>query len=75
MSSRPVKKTVNTVKAAVERRRGAELITPYPPGIPAAAPGEVLSAEILDYLEEIVANGAFVEGATDPTLDEVRVVA
>jgi hypothetical protein len=29
----------------------------------------------VDYLEEIVANGAFVEGANDPSLSEFRVVS
>src|SRR3954447_5597346 len=56
-------------------RISAELITPYPPGIPAIAPGERLTEEIVNYLEEIVANGAFVEGASDPSLQELRVVA
>src|SRR4051794_41154390 len=56
-------------------RISAELITPYPPGIPAIAPGERLTDEIVGYLEEIVANGAFVEGASDPSLQELRVVA
>jgi arginine/lysine/ornithine decarboxylase len=53
----------------------AELVTPYPPGIPAIAPGERLTEEIVGYLEEIVANGAFVEGASDPSPQEFRVVA
>jgi arginine/lysine/ornithine decarboxylase len=56
-------------------RVSAELVTPYPPGIPAAAPGEVYTDAIVDYLEEIVANGAFVEGAADQSLDTLRVVA
>jgi arginine decarboxylase len=56
-------------------RVSAELITPYPPGIPACAPGEVLNEALVDYLEEIVANGAFVEGASDQSLDSFRVVA
>ena len=56
-------------------RVSAELITPYPPGIPAIAPGEVLNEAIVSYLEEIVANGAFVEGASDPSLRKFRVVA
>jgi arginine/lysine/ornithine decarboxylase len=65
-----------TVKAKdAAGRVSAELVTPYPPGIPAAAPGEVLNDELVDYLEEIVANGAFVEGATDPTLEHFRVVS
>ena len=55
-------------------RVSAELITPYPPGIPAVVPGEVVNEAIVDYLEEIVANGAFVEGAADPNLDNFRVV-
>lgn len=56
-------------------RVSAELITPYPPGIPAVAPGEVFNEANVAYLEEIVANGAFVEGASDPSLEELRVVA
>jgi arginine/lysine/ornithine decarboxylase len=56
-------------------RVSAELVTPYPPGIPAIAPGEVYNAAIVDYLEEIVANGGFVEGAADQALDRLRVVA
>ena len=56
-------------------RVSAELITPYPPGIPAVAPGEVFNEANVAYLEEIVANGAFVEGASDPSLRELRVVA
>jgi arginine/lysine/ornithine decarboxylase len=56
-------------------RVSAELVTPYPPGIPAIAPGELYNEEAIDYLEEIVAAGAFVEGATDQSLSTLRVVA
>jgi arginine decarboxylase len=56
-------------------RISAELVTPYPPGIPTIAPGEVLTDAIVGYLEEVVANGGFVEGAADPSLDSFRVVA
>jgi arginine decarboxylase len=56
-------------------RVSAELVTPYPPGIPAVAPGEVYNEAIVDYLEEIVANGAFVEGAADQALDKLRVIS
>jgi arginine decarboxylase len=56
-------------------RVSAELVTPYPPGIPAIAPGELLNEPIVDYLQEIVANGGFVEGAADPSLGSFRVVA
>src|SRR3954449_9793846 len=56
-------------------RVSAELVTPYPPGIPAVAPGELYNEAIVEYLEEIVANGAFVEGAANQTLDKLRVLA
>jgi arginine/lysine/ornithine decarboxylase len=61
-------------KAAVGRV-SAELVTPYPPGIPALAPGEIITDTIVDYLEAFVASGGFVEGAADQTLDRFRVVA
>jgi arginine/lysine/ornithine decarboxylase len=53
----------------------AELVTPYPPGIPVLAPGELITEPIVDYLEEIVAAGGFLEGAADQALDSFRVVA
>lgn len=61
-------------KAAVGRV-SAELVTPYPPGIPVAAPGEVYNAAMIYYLEEVVAAGGFIEGAADQSLSELRVVA
>jgi arginine/lysine/ornithine decarboxylase len=67
---------VENVKAKdAEGRICAELVTPYPPGIPVLAPGEEITEPILRYLEEIVAAGAFVEGASDQSLDTFRVVA
>jgi arginine/lysine/ornithine decarboxylase len=56
-------------------RISAELVTPYPPGIPVAAPGEVYNEAIVYYLEEVVAAGGYVEGAVDKSLDKLRVVA
>ena len=51
----------------------AEMICPYPPGIPVTAPGERLSGEALRYLGAVVAAGGVVQGAVDPTLTQVRV--
>jgi arginine decarboxylase len=56
-------------------RIAAELVTPYPPGIPAVAPGELYTDQNVSYLEAFVEAGGFVEGATDPTLQKLRVVA
>ena len=43
-------------------------------GIPVIAPGEVYNDAILAYLQELVGAGGFVEGATDQSLSELRVV-
>jgi arginine/lysine/ornithine decarboxylase len=56
-------------------RISAEWVTPYPPGIPAVAAGELYNEENVAYLEGFVAAGGFVEGASDPALQKLRVVA
>jgi arginine decarboxylase len=56
-------------------RISAEFVTPYPPGIPAVAPGELYTEENIAYLQAFVEIGGFVEGASDPTLQQLRVVA
>jgi arginine decarboxylase len=56
-------------------RVAAEIAAPYPPGIPALAPGERISSELLDELRAEVAGGARMVGASDPTLETLTVVA
>jgi arginine decarboxylase len=56
-------------------RVSAEMICPYPPGIPIVAPGERLTRVVVDYLEQLAAAGVMVEGATDETLEHFRVTA
>jgi arginine decarboxylase len=56
-------------------RVSAEMICPYPPGIPITAPGERLSTDVVEYLEQLAASGVMVEGAADETLETFRVVA
>jgi arginine/lysine/ornithine decarboxylase len=56
-------------------RVSAEMICPYPPGIPITAPGERLTQTVVDYLEQVVAAGVMVEGAADESLARLRVVA
>nr|MBA2519292.1 DegT/DnrJ/EryC1/StrS family aminotransferase [Chloroflexia bacterium] len=53
----------------------AELVVPYPPGIPVVAPGEVVTAAKVDYLRQVVARGGLVRGVADPTLRTLRIVA
>ncbi|KOV96289.1 amino acid decarboxylase [Streptomyces sp. NRRL B-3648] len=54
-------------------RVAAEMSCPYPPGVPVVAPGEVITAEVLDYLRSGVAHGFLMAGAADPALETVRV--
>ncbi len=56
-------------------RVSAEMICPYPPGIPIVAPGELLTSPVVEYFQEQAAAGVMVEGAADETLAELRVVA
>ncbi|NUH36063.1 ornithine decarboxylase [Streptomyces samsunensis] len=55
-------------------RVAAEMITPYPPGIPAVLPGEVLKQPVLDYLRTGVKAGMNLPDAADPGLDTIRVL-
>jgi arginine decarboxylase len=52
----------------------AELVIPYPPGIPAIVPGEVLTLETVALLQDGVRQGMHLRGAADPTLATIRVV-
>ena len=62
-------------RAQAVGRISAELITPYPPGVPVLAPGEVVNEAIVAYLSELMDAGGYVEGAADPQLETYRVVA
>jgi len=53
----------------------AEMVVPYPPGIPVFLPGEVVTSEKVAYLEDGQAHGMTLSGASDPTLVTIQVVA
>ena len=55
-------------------RISADLIAPYPPGVAVVAPGEILTAQILDGLKSSKDAGVRIAYATDPTLNQYRVV-
>jgi lysine decarboxylase len=52
----------------------AELVAPYPPGIPVLAPGERVTSAVLDALLLARSTGVRIAYAADPTLQSVRVV-
>jgi arginine/lysine/ornithine decarboxylase len=53
----------------------AEIVTPYPPGIPVLGPGELIGDETVAYLREAAARGLHIHGPEDPTLATLRVIA
>ena len=55
-------------------RVAAEMLTPYPPGIPAALPGERLTPAVIDYLRTGVQAGMLVPDAVDQSVDTIRVM-
>lgn len=52
----------------------AELVTPYPPGIPRIRPGELITEEVIAYLKRGRDAGMFIQDAGDPTLRRLTVV-
>jgi arginine/lysine/ornithine decarboxylase len=52
----------------------AEVITPYPPGIPVISPGEEITKEIIDYLQLEKRAGVRMQGPYDDDLRRIRVV-
>ena len=61
-------------EAAVDRV-SAELLCPYPPGVPAAYPGEVITPAVLQQLRAVLRQGGTVTGCSDASLQTLRVIA
>lgn len=64
---------VVSVADAVGRVCG-ESVAVYPPGIPALLPGELISQEIIDYLQRQVTQGARLHGASDKEFRTIHVL-
>ncbi|WP_019876657.1 aminotransferase class I/II-fold pyridoxal phosphate-dependent enzyme [Sporichthya polymorpha] len=65
-------------QVAVEEAAGrivAEMVSPYPPGVPVLVPGERIEEEVLAYLRAAVDAGALVPDTVDGSLQTLRVVA
>lgn len=62
----PIEQTSNRVSA--------ELVCPYPPGIPILMPGELVTNAVLEYLLTIQANGGTISGCADTTLKSLKVL-
>jgi arginine decarboxylase len=52
----------------------AEIVCPYPPGIPLLMPGEIITKPVLDYLQQIQAMGGFITGCNDTSFKTLKVL-
>jgi arginine decarboxylase len=59
---------------AAAGRISAELVAPYPPGIPVLAPGEVITGDALAALHAAKAQGGRIAYAADPSLATFQVI-
>lgn len=55
-------------------RISAEFIMVYPPGIPIFIPGEVITQETIDFIQQNIEAGLPVQGLEDDTLQNIRVI-
>lgn len=66
------KETV-ALKDSIGRISG-EFLLAYPPGIPVLCPGEVITQDIVDYVEDLRRVGLFVQGTEDHEVKHINVV-
>jgi arginine/lysine/ornithine decarboxylase len=52
----------------------AELICPYPPGIPLLMPGEIITRPAIDYLKQVRDLGGVITGCSDRSLQTIKVI-
>ena len=62
----PIEQTPNRISA--------ELVCPYPPGIPVLFPGEVVTEGAIAYLQQVIAVGGMVTGCADSHLRTLNVI-
>lgn len=55
-------------------RISAEFVCPYPPGIPALMPGEMINPAAIEYLQQVLTVGGTITGCSDPSFKTLKVV-
>ena len=61
------------LKDSINKISGEFLLT-YPPGIPVLCPGEIITEEIINYIEHAKKIGLFVQGTEDPKVEKIKVI-
>ncbi|GIP41384.1 lysine decarboxylase [Paenibacillus sp. J31TS4] len=72
---RTSRQTVSVPIQQAAGRRSAEMVIPYPPGIPVLYPGERISTEAVRQLDGLRIAGARFQGTADPALLTLQVEA
>lgn len=52
----------------------AEMIAPYPPGIPVIYPGEIITEDIHSFIAEAVENHQHIHGFSDKTMKTIKII-
>ena len=52
----------------------AEMIAPYPPGIPVIYPGEVITEEIYEFISEAIKDGRHIHGFSDKSMETIKII-
>ncbi len=52
----------------------AEMIAPYPPGIPVIYPGEIITEEIHSFITNAVKNGRHIHGFSDKSMETIKII-
>lgn len=66
-------KTSEPIKESIGKISG-EFLLAYPPGIPVLCPGEVITEEIVNYVQQLKDTGLYVQGTEDPNVEFIKVV-
>ncbi|MFD3156152.1 aminotransferase class I/II-fold pyridoxal phosphate-dependent enzyme [Haloimpatiens sp. FM7330] len=66
-------KTCVSIQDSIGKISG-EFLLAYPPGIPILCPGEKITKEIVDYVNELKKAGLFVQGTEDPDVENIKIV-
>ncbi len=62
---------------SLENARGeiaAEMVAPFPPGVPVICPGEKITSEIIGILRRLKAEARSFHGPADPALNQISIV-
>ncbi|HBM75599.1 MAG TPA: arginine decarboxylase [Clostridiaceae bacterium] len=57
-----------------EGRISADIIAPYPPGIPVILPGEIITSDIINNVLEVKESGIKINGPRDKKLETIAVI-